>query len=103
MRVAPGIHRIETPLGDRLLCVYLLIGEEHIMLVDSGVDCTPREYILPYHLGEKLGPRLGSRPDSARSLLLYPLLAHLEHLEQSGQVQRLHSSENPTYQMSGYA
>jgi glyoxylase-like metal-dependent hydrolase (beta-lactamase superfamily II) len=48
MQVAPGIHRIETPLVDRLLCVYLLIGRQLIMLVDSGLDSTPREYILPY-------------------------------------------------------
>lgn len=48
MLVAPGIHRIETPLGERLLCVYLLIGEQHILLVDSGLDSTPREHILPY-------------------------------------------------------
>jgi glyoxylase-like metal-dependent hydrolase (beta-lactamase superfamily II) len=47
MRVVPGIHRIEAPLGDRILCVYLLVGDQRIMLVDSGLDSTPRDFILP--------------------------------------------------------
>ena len=54
MRVAPGIYRVEAPLGERQVCVYLLIGDRHIMLVDSGLDSTPREYILP-HLKEVAG------------------------------------------------
>jgi len=48
MQVMPGIHRIEAPLEDRYLCCYLLIGDLYVMLVDSGLDSTPREYILPY-------------------------------------------------------
>jgi glyoxylase-like metal-dependent hydrolase (beta-lactamase superfamily II) len=47
MHVAPGIYRVEAPLGERRVCVYLLIGDRYIMLVDSGLDSTPREYILP--------------------------------------------------------
>ncbi len=48
MLVVPGIHRIEAPLGDRIICVYLLVGDQNIMLVDSGLDSTPRDFILPY-------------------------------------------------------
>jgi glyoxylase-like metal-dependent hydrolase (beta-lactamase superfamily II) len=48
MEVAPGIHRIETPLGNRVLCVFLFAGDEHMLLVDTGLDATPRAAIIPY-------------------------------------------------------
>ena len=48
MEIAPGIHRIETPLGDRFVCLYLLVGSEHALLLDTGVDSTPTEYLAPY-------------------------------------------------------
>ena len=48
MEIAPGIHRIETPLGDRFVCLYLLVGSEHALLLDTGVDSTPAEYLAPY-------------------------------------------------------
>ena len=40
MEVAPGIHRIQTPFGDRFICLYLLVGSEAALLVDTGVDAT---------------------------------------------------------------
>lgn len=46
--VAPGIHRIEAPLGDRFVATYLVLGEDAALLVDTGVDATPRGSILPY-------------------------------------------------------
>jgi glyoxylase-like metal-dependent hydrolase (beta-lactamase superfamily II) len=48
MEVAPGIHRIETAFGDRILCLYLFVGDHASMLVDCGIDETPRRYLLPY-------------------------------------------------------
>ncbi len=48
MEIAPGIHRICTPFGDRFVCMYLLVGEECALLVDTGIDSTPREAIAPY-------------------------------------------------------
>ncbi|MEZ4659127.1 MAG: MBL fold metallo-hydrolase [Caldilineaceae bacterium] len=48
MQVAPNIHRIEAPLGDRFVCVYLLVGSECALLVDTGIDSTPHTYIAPY-------------------------------------------------------
>ena len=48
MEIAPGIHRIETPFGDRFVCLYLLVGSEHALLLDTGVDSTPGEYLVPY-------------------------------------------------------
>jgi len=48
MEIVPNIHRIEVPFGERVVCVYLLVGDERLLLVDSGLDSTPCEFILPY-------------------------------------------------------
>jgi glyoxylase-like metal-dependent hydrolase (beta-lactamase superfamily II) len=42
----PGVYQIETALGDRSLCLYLLRGERTILL-DSGVRTTPARVIYP--------------------------------------------------------
>ncbi|MDQ3943154.1 MAG: MBL fold metallo-hydrolase [Actinomycetota bacterium] len=56
MEILPGIHRIESDLGERFMCQYLLTGEDRTVLLDTGVAGTPEEIILPY-LGE-VGLRL---------------------------------------------
>lgn len=48
MEILPGIHRIESDLGERFMCQYLLTGEDRTMLVDTGLAGTPREVISPY-------------------------------------------------------
>jgi glyoxylase-like metal-dependent hydrolase (beta-lactamase superfamily II) len=48
MEVAPGIHRIEAPLGDRFVAMYLLLGDEYTLLLDTGMDKMPDQYIAPY-------------------------------------------------------
>ena len=48
MEVAPRIHRIEAPLGDRFVCMYLLVGEEGALLLDTGLDAMPGQYLVPY-------------------------------------------------------
>ncbi len=48
MEVAPGIHRIQAPFGDRFVCMYLLNGADHALLIDTGIDAMPREVLLPY-------------------------------------------------------
>lgn len=48
MEVANRIHRIEAPLGDRIVCIYVLVGDEHVLIVDTGLANTPAESILPY-------------------------------------------------------
>jgi len=48
MEILPGIHRIESDLGERFMCQYLLIGEERTVLVDTGLAGTPEEVIVPY-------------------------------------------------------
>jgi glyoxylase-like metal-dependent hydrolase (beta-lactamase superfamily II) len=48
MEILPGIHRIESDLGVRLLCQYILVGEDRTVLVDTGIAGTPEEVIIPY-------------------------------------------------------
>lgn len=48
MEVAPRIHRIEAPLGDRFVCMFLLVGEDHALLLDTGTDPMPQQYLVPY-------------------------------------------------------
>jgi glyoxylase-like metal-dependent hydrolase (beta-lactamase superfamily II) len=45
--VAPGIHRISAPLGDRTFCAYVLQGPDLTVLVDTGVASSPAEALLP--------------------------------------------------------
>ncbi len=80
MEVAPGIHRIEVPLGERVLCLYLclylLAGEERALLVDTGQDSTPREHLLPALSSLGLGPRQ----------IRYVLITHSDWDHQGGNV-----------------
>ena len=57
MEVAPGLHRIEAPLGERFVCLYLLIGEERALLIDTGVAGTPQAALLPYLATIGVDPR----------------------------------------------
>lgn len=55
MEILPGIHRIESDLGPRFMCQYLLTGEDRTVLVDTGLAGTPEEVIVPYLEGIGLG------------------------------------------------
>lgn len=48
MEVAPGVHRVEAPLGERYVSLYLLSGEEGCLRFDTGTDSSPREALAPY-------------------------------------------------------
>jgi glyoxylase-like metal-dependent hydrolase (beta-lactamase superfamily II) len=48
MEILPGIHRIESDLGVRFMCQYLLVGEDRTILLDTGLAETPEEVIIPY-------------------------------------------------------
>lgn len=54
MQVAKRIHRIQVPMGERYVCVYLLAGEERLLVVDSGLADTPATFIGPYIEQENL-------------------------------------------------
>jgi glyoxylase-like metal-dependent hydrolase (beta-lactamase superfamily II) len=56
MEIAQGIHRIETPLADRFVCLFLLVGEECSLLIDTGLDSTPGEWLFPYMAANGLDP-----------------------------------------------
>jgi glyoxylase-like metal-dependent hydrolase (beta-lactamase superfamily II) len=51
MEVAPGIHRIEAPLGDRYVSLYLLAGDDGLLLFDTGDDQAPPGTLAPYLAG----------------------------------------------------
>lgn len=49
MEIAPGIHQIICRFGgSRMVFVYLLVGEQASMLVDTGCAHNPKQDILPY-------------------------------------------------------
>lgn len=61
MEIVPGIHRIESDLGPRLMCQYLFDGAERKLLLDTGIAGTPRDAIAPYLEG--IGASLDSIDD----------------------------------------
>jgi glyoxylase-like metal-dependent hydrolase (beta-lactamase superfamily II) len=48
VEILPGIHRIESDLGPRFMCQYLLRGTERTVLVDTGLAGTPDDVLAPY-------------------------------------------------------
>lgn len=46
--VQPGIHQINTPLGDRDNFVYVFVGEDAVLVFDVGCDGAPSDQISPY-------------------------------------------------------
>ena len=48
MDVASGIHRIDTDFYGRVNSLFLLVGDDKTMLIDTGVGSTPGEYLVPY-------------------------------------------------------
>jgi glyoxylase-like metal-dependent hydrolase (beta-lactamase superfamily II) len=48
MEIADGIHRIETPLGDRVNCVYLFAGTRCALLFDTAIGPAVTSHVEPY-------------------------------------------------------
>lgn len=48
MEVAPGLHRVECPIGTRYIAIYVIVGTRHIALVDTGFDQSVAETLVPY-------------------------------------------------------
>jgi glyoxylase-like metal-dependent hydrolase (beta-lactamase superfamily II) len=48
MEVAPDIHRIDAPLGARVMSLYLFAGHERSLLLDVGVDGTAQRELTHY-------------------------------------------------------
>jgi glyoxylase-like metal-dependent hydrolase (beta-lactamase superfamily II) len=58
IEIAPGIHRIESALGKRMMFQYVLAGRDRIVLVDGGIARTPDEIVIPYLERNHLEPSL---------------------------------------------
>lgn len=56
MEIAPGIHLIPGKVGGRPLQLYLLVGDAHILLLDTGTAADPEQLIFPYLETLGLGP-----------------------------------------------
>ena len=48
MEIHPGIHRVECPIGERYVALYLLVGAKATMLIDTGYESSIQETLLPY-------------------------------------------------------
>ena len=59
MEVANRIHRIEVPMGERIVCVYLVVGEERLLIIDTGLADTPARFIGPYLAHHNIEPPAG--------------------------------------------
>jgi glyoxylase-like metal-dependent hydrolase (beta-lactamase superfamily II) len=64
VEVAPGVHRIDTPLGERFASLYLLVGDDAVLLYDTGVDGTIPAHVLP------LLDNLGVRPRDVTTVVI---------------------------------
>lgn len=47
MEIVPGLHRLEMPLGNRVLYQHLFIGDR-LIVIDTGIQETPEAVIFPY-------------------------------------------------------
>ncbi|GAA1980669.1 MBL fold metallo-hydrolase [Microbacterium pumilum] len=48
MQLRPGLHRIQAPLGERFIAMYLFEGPAGALLFDTGVDESVEGTLLPY-------------------------------------------------------
>lgn len=75
MEIAPGIHQILCRFGsNRMVFVYLLVGEQAALLVDTGCAHHPAQEILPYMTGIGFDP----------ARLTYILITHSDVDHQGG-------------------
>jgi len=44
--VVPGVHRLVAPLGDRYVCIFLVVGSAAAAVIDTGVADSP-DAVLP--------------------------------------------------------
>ncbi|MBW4032913.1 MAG: MBL fold metallo-hydrolase [Acidobacteria bacterium] len=56
MELAPGIHRIECPIGDRYIAVHVIVGTRHTAVIDTGYDESVRGAVVPYFRENGIDP-----------------------------------------------
>lgn len=45
--VVPGVHRLVAPLGDRYVCLFLVVGSASAAIIDTGVADSPAAVLAP--------------------------------------------------------
>lgn len=70
------MHAIEAPIGERFVRLFLLVGGRAVLLIDTGLDSTPRDYLLPYLDHIRVAP----------SRISYVLITHSDFDHQGGNV-----------------
>jgi glyoxylase-like metal-dependent hydrolase (beta-lactamase superfamily II) len=45
--VVPGVHRLVAPLGDRYVCLFMVVGSAAAVVIDTGVADTPAAALAP--------------------------------------------------------
>ena len=45
--VIPGVHRLVAPLGDRYVCLFLIVGTDSAAVIDTGVAGSPAAVLAP--------------------------------------------------------
>lgn len=48
MELSPGLHRVQAPLGERFVALYLVVGDDAVLLVDTGISESITDTLLPY-------------------------------------------------------
>jgi glyoxylase-like metal-dependent hydrolase (beta-lactamase superfamily II) len=103
LELAPGLHRIEAPLGERFVACYLIVGGDAALLVDTGVEATPPGSILPYADSIGLAPErirwivvthcdvdhMGGNAAAAELLPQATVVAHEDDVELIEDVERI--------------
>jgi glyoxylase-like metal-dependent hydrolase (beta-lactamase superfamily II) len=51
-----GIHRVDTPLGDRIASLWVIQGRDRSVLFDTGVDSAIPTHLMPYLTGAGVDP-----------------------------------------------
>ena len=88
--IAPHLFRIDTPLGGRVVSIYVVVGDDRALMFDSGVAGTIPEYVLPALEAVSIAPRsieiivlshcdidhFGGISDARKSLPAARILAH---------------------------
>jgi glyoxylase-like metal-dependent hydrolase (beta-lactamase superfamily II) len=86
MELPPGLHRIQAPLGDRFVALYLLTGPEGGLLFDTGIADSIEHTLVPYlaEIGydlSRLRWAINSHCDFDHTGGNGALLAHAPHVE----------------------
>lgn len=58
MQLRPGLHRVQAPLGERFVALYLFVGEHSALLVDTGIRESITDTLLPYLAESGIDPSI---------------------------------------------